>query len=76
MFLTLDSIEGIEIVIGLGDCDYPLLAGDGFCDDEANTHLCDFDDGDCCEFSAQFVNGTSSQFVNTLNCLHCMCFGM
>ena len=50
------------------DCDYPLIAGDGFCDDEANNHECDFDDGDCC--------GTSDFTVNTNNCLQCMCFGM
>ena len=52
----------------IGDCDYPLIAGDGFCDDEANNHQCDFDDGDCC--------GTSDFTVNTNNCLQCMCFGM
>ena len=50
------------------DCDYPLIAGDGFCDDEANNHECDFDDGDCC--------GTSDSTVNTNNCLQCMCFGI
>ena len=50
------------------DCDYPLIAGDGFCDDEANNHDCNFDDGDCC--------GTSDFTVNTNNCLQCMCFGM
>ena len=52
----------------IGDCDYPLIAGDGFCDDEANNHQCDFDDGDCC--------GTNDFTVNTNNCLQCMCFGM
>ena len=45
-----------------------ILLGDGFCDDEANNHQCDFDDGDCC--------GTTSFKVNTQNCLQCMCFGM
>ena len=52
----------------IGDCDYPLISGDGFCDDEANNHQCDFDDGDCC--------GTTTFKVNTQNCLQCMCFGM
>ena len=48
----------------IGDCDYPLISGDGFCDDEANIFWCNFDDGDCC--------GNS---VDIGNCLQCTCFG-
>ena len=45
-------------------CEYPMISGDGICDDEANIHTCDFDDGDCCGEDIRFDR-----------CLQCMCLG-
>ena len=29
-------------------CEIPHLVGDGYCHDDANTLLCNYDGGDCC----------------------------
>ena len=46
-----------------GMCQEWIKKGDGFCDDEANVELCDFDDGDCCDL----------EFDRTL-CTECFCY--
>ena len=46
-----------------GMCQEWIKKGDGFCDDEANVELCDFDEGDCCDL----------EFDRTL-CTECFCF--
>jgi hypothetical protein len=43
-------------------CDKDFWIGDGFCDDETNTEICQFDGGDCC--------GSN---VNTQYCIECVC---
>ena len=37
-----------ERLQGGGKCPFPLDAGDGFCDDKANSPACNYDGGDCC----------------------------
>ena len=46
-------------------CEFEDIAGDGFCDDEANIYSCNFDDGDCC---GNIADGSK--------CLQCKCWGM
>ena len=46
-------------------CEFEDIAGDGFCDDEANIYSCNFDDGDCC-----------GDVSDSSNCLQCKCWGM
>ena len=46
-------------------CEFEDIAGDGFCDDEANIYSCNFDDGDCC-----------GDFTDDSTCLQCQCWGM
>ena len=41
---TLTSNESYDLL----RCKYFDIVGDGYCDDEANTANCDFDEGDCC----------------------------
>ena len=44
------------------DCTIPQWVGDGYCDDEINTEVCNYDDGDCC--------GSS---IDTTYCFECQC---
>ena len=46
-----------------GMCQEWIKKGDGFCDDEANVELCDYDEGDCCDL----------EHDRTL-CTECFCF--
>ena len=46
------------------DCEFSDIAGDGFCDDEANIYTCQFDEGDCC-----------GDIKVASPCLQCMCYG-
>ena len=39
---------------GTVGCPYWQVAGDQFCDDEANIAECNFDDGDCCDYMNDF----------------------
>ena len=36
------------------ECMHQSWIGDGICDDEANTEVCNFDGGDCCGSDADF----------------------
>ena len=49
----------------ISTCLHENLVGDGYCDDEANNLICDYDGGDCC-----------SSEINTLFCNECQCIGM
>ena len=43
-------------------CEKPDWVGDGYCDDETNTEVCDYDGGDCCVTDP-----------NTEYCSQCLC---
>lgn len=43
-------------------CEKPQWIGDGFCDDETNTEMCEYDGGDCCD-------GNSDMSY----CIQCQC---
>ena len=47
----------------LFDFDCYAFKGDGFCDDEANNELCNYDEGDCCD----------PHFDRSL-CIECFCY--
>ena len=47
----------------LHDFDCYAFKGDGFCDDEANTELCNYDQGDCCD-----------PHLDRSLCTDCFCF--
>ena len=44
------------------DCTIPQWIGDGYCDDDINTEICNFDGGDCCGYS-----------IDTTYCFECQC---
>ena len=46
----------------IGECEYPLWEGDGYCDDGNNNRFCNWDGGDCC-----------SHNVNKAFCQECEC---
>ena len=46
------------------DCTIPQWIGDGYCDDDINTEICNFDGGDCC-----------GSCVDTEFCIECACLG-
>ncbi len=48
-------------------CGFNEFKGDGYCDDIANNHFCEFDGGDCCE------DEETGQEVNTMFCQDCLC---
>ena len=41
-------LELIFTIINTGQCQFPTLIGDGFCQDFMNNRHCHFDKGDCC----------------------------
>ena len=47
-----------------GICPHLMIKGDGFCDDEANIELCDYDDLDCCNLE-----------LDRSLCSECFCYG-
>ena len=47
-----------------GVCPHWMIKGDGFCDDEANIELCDYDELDCCSLE-----------LDRSLCFECFCYG-
>ena len=46
-----------------GACQHWMIKGDGFCDDEANIELCDYDELDCCSLES-----------DRSLCIECFCY--
>ncbi len=63
-FDSLSDIETTTLIDSTttSECSKMLWVEDGFCDDETNTELCDFDGGDCC----------MDQIIDNY-CLECLC---
>ena len=56
------SINVFLTSIVISGCVHPNLIGNGVCNDEANTIVCNYDGGDCCGFN-----------INKESCIQCTC---
>ena len=56
----------INILYCLLVCEDPLSKGNGFCNDENNNYVCDYDGGDCCE---PHENSSWNQYCTNCSCL-------
>ena len=54
-----------------GACQHWMIKGDGFCDDEANIELCDYDELDCCSLEWGSVGSSrKSIHLDFIHSLH------
>ena len=59
-----DAKQELKHELNLEKCDRAHhWIGDGYCDDDRNNQICNYDGGDCC-----------GPNVNTLFCFECHCF--